>query len=144
MINNELREFVDRVMDAKSITAEDVSYLTGEIFEDLVMTRDTVDVLVALDRVVPSVPAFADYLVATVVDFVVWQGRPTGHVGRGAAQWLVTSLAAGEGPTETARRIAFEIVREAESCDEMLIGFAMARPGQPMQGSAGRRFALAG
>lgn len=143
MINHELREFVDRVMDAKYVSSEDVAYLMGEAFEDLVMTRDTIDVLVALDRAVPSAPVFGDYLVATVVDFVVWQVRPTGHVDRATAHWLLTTLAAGEGPTGTARRIAFEVVREAESCDEALIGFAMARGAEAGRGSAAHRYALA-
>ena len=36
----------------------------------------------------------------------------------------MTTLSAGEGPTPTARRIAAEIVREAEGCDETLRTFA--------------------
>ena len=142
MISNDLREFVDRVMDAGFICADDVGVLTGESFNDLVITRDGIDVLVALERAVPSVPAFADYLVATVVDFVVWQSRPTGIVDRATAHWLMASLAAGEGPTPTARRIAFEIVREAERCDDLLIGFAMARP-TGARGAGVGRLALA-
>jgi hypothetical protein len=95
---------------------------------DIVVTRDIVDVLVALDRAVPqSSPAYADYLVALVVDFAVWENRPTGVIDRDKAHWLVTTLSAGEGPTATAQRIAFEIAREAEHCDEALIAFAFAR-----------------
>ncbi|WP_156323546.1 hypothetical protein [Bosea sp. AAP35] len=100
--------------------------LQRDILNESVLTRDVIDVLVALDRAVPAHgEAFADYLVALVVDFAVWQNRPTGVIDRDKAQWLVTTLSAGEGPTPTARRIAFEIVREAERCDEALIGFAL-------------------
>lgn len=126
MIGHELREFVDRVMDRLVIDAEDVNCLQRDILDEAVVTRDVIDVLVALDRAVPQrCEAFGDYLVALVVDFAVWQNRPTGVIDRDKAHWLVTTLSAGEGPTVTARRIAFEIVREAERCDEALIGFAL-------------------
>lgn len=135
MIDHELREFVDRVMDAHAIHDQDVRMLENDILSDVVMTRDIVDVLVALERAVPETCAmFGDYLVALVVDFAVWQSRPTGFVGRDTAHWLVTTLSAGEGPTPVAQRIAGEIVREAEACDEVLLGFALRK------GAAGQAF----
>jgi hypothetical protein len=129
MIAHEFREFVDNVMDRHEICAEDVKKLQREILQDVVMTRDVIDVLVALERAVAkSCSEFADYLVALAVDYAVWESRPTGVIDRDKAHWLVTTLGAGEGPTDTARRIAFEIVREAERCDEALLAFAMQRP----------------
>lgn len=128
MVGHELREFVDRVMDRLAIDDEDVKILQRDILDDTVLTRDAIDVLIALDRAVPErCEAFGEYLVRLVVDFAVWQNRPTGVIDRDKAHWLVTTLSAGEGPTRTARCIAFEIVREAERCDEMLIGFALAK-----------------
>lgn len=128
MIAREFREFVDNVMDRHEISAEDVKKLQREILQDVVMTRDVIDVLVALERAVPaSCPDYADYLVALTVDYAVWESRPTGVIDRDKAHWLVTTLGAGEGPTPTAIRIAFEIVREAERCDEALVAFAMQR-----------------
>ena len=128
MMDHELREFVDCVMDRGAIGEEDVKMLQRNILSDIVMTRDIVDVLVALDRAVPqSCKAYADYLVAIVVDFAVWENRPTGVIDRDKAHWLVTTLSAGEGPTTTAQRIAAEIVREAEHCDEALLAFAFAK-----------------
>jgi hypothetical protein len=128
MVGHELREFVDRVMDRRAIDEEDVKMLQRNILSDIVVTRDVVDILVALDRAVPqSCAAYADYLVALVVDFAVWENRPTGVIDRDKAHWLVTTLSAGEGPTAAAQRIPFEIAREAEHCDEALIAFAFAR-----------------
>ncbi|GAU84282.1 hypothetical protein [Bosea sp. BIWAKO-01] len=128
MIGHELREFVDRVMEKRAIDDQDTKMLQREILVDSVMTRDVIDVLIALDRAVVATSAsFANYLVTLVVDFAVWESRPTGVIDREKAHWLVTTLSAGEGPTETARRIAFEIVREADRCDEMLIAFAMRK-----------------
>jgi len=128
MMDHELREFVDRVMDRRAINDEDVKMLQRNILGDIVVTRDIIDVLVALDRaVLQSCQAYADYLVALVVDFAVWENRPTGVIDRDKAHWLVTTLSAGEGPTKTAQRIAAEIVREAEHCDETLLAFAFAK-----------------
>lgn len=144
MIGHKLREFVDRVMDHHAIDDEDVKILQRDIFADEVTTRDSVDVLIALERAVPQAcDAFADFLVALVVDFAVWDNRPTGVIDRDKAHWLMTSLAAGEGPTPTARRIAFEIVREAERCDEALIGFAMQKGFAKLAGFDQRRVMLA-
>ena len=108
------------------IDEEDVKMLQRNVIVDGSLSRDVIDVLIALDRAVSeSCSAFADYLVALVVDYAVWESRPTDVIDRDKAHWLVTTLSAGEGPTATARRIAFEIVREAERCDEALIGFAL-------------------
>lgn len=144
MIGHELREFVDRVMDCRAIDDEDVKMLQRDILQDAVMTRDVIDVLVALDRALPeSCTAFADYLVALTVDYAVWESRPTGVIDRDKAHWLVTTLSAGEGPTATAQRIAFEIVREAERCDEALLGFALRRGSQKPRGFSPDRVLLA-
>lgn len=139
MIGHQLREFVDRVMDKGAIDDEDVKMLQRGILDDGVMTREVVDVLVALDRAVSTrCEEFADYLVALIVDHVVWESRPTGLVDRETAQWLVTTLSVGEGPTPTARRIAFEIVREAERCDELLLGFTLNRGAESPRGGIER------
>ena len=144
MIGHELREFVDRVMDCHAIDDEDVKLLQREILQDEPMTRDVIDVLVALDRALPeSCAAFKDYLVALSVDYAVWESRPTGVIDRDKAHWLVTTLSAGDGPTATAQRIAFEIVREAERCDEALLGFALRRGSQKPRGFAQERILLA-
>jgi hypothetical protein len=55
----------------------------------------------------------------------------------------VTTLGAGEGTTPTAHRIAFEIVREAERCDEALLGFALSRGSQAVRSRGQERVLLA-
>jgi hypothetical protein len=128
MIGHELREFVDHVMDRRVIDDEDVRILQREILHEVVLTRDIIDVLVALDRAVADKsPLFADVLLAFCVDFSVWESRPTGKIDRDKAHWLVTTLSAGDGPTPLAQKIAFEVVREAESCDEALVSFALRK-----------------
>jgi hypothetical protein len=144
MITNELREFVDAILDGNKIDDADVNNLARNILGDNVLSHDVIDVLVALDRAVATPNAnWAEFLVATVVDYVVWTSRPTGIVSREMAQWLVATLAVGDGPTANARRIGFEVVREAERCDEILISFAMSRPrAQPAQSLSDSNAAL--
>ncbi|MGL4729293.1 MAG: hypothetical protein ACRCWO_11100 [Bosea sp. (in: a-proteobacteria)] len=126
MMNNALRRFVEDVLDKRQLDENDVKQLNQVVMPDGLASRDEIDVLVALDRAIPGAcEAFGEWLTAMTVDFAVWQSRPTGHVTREQAHWLVATLSVGEGPTATAARIAFEIVREAESCDETLVTFAM-------------------
>ncbi len=144
MIGHELREFVDRVMDCHVIDDEDVKLLQRDILVDGMVTRDVVDILIALDRAVPQIAdSFGDYLVAVVVNFAVWECRPTGVIDRDKAHWLVTTLSAGGGPTATARKIAFELVREAERCDEALLGFALRKGADKAHGFKPERMLLA-
>ena len=144
MISHELREFVDRVMDQNAIDNEDVKMLRRDVLADAVMTREIVDVLVALYLAVSETcTAFIEYLVALTTDYAVWECRPTGVVDRDKAHWLVTTLSAGDGPTATAQRIAFEIVREAERCDEALIGFALCKGSEKSRGFSQQRVLLA-
>lgn len=144
MIGHKLREFVDRVIDQNVIDNDDVKMLQRDILDDSLMTREVIDVLVALDRAVAETcPSFADYLVVLATDFAVWESRPTGLIDRDKANWLVTTLGAGEGPTATAHRIAFEVVREAERCDEAVIAFALCKSAQTPRGSLSERVLLA-
>ncbi len=132
MICSELRDFVDHVMEQREICDADVNKLARDILPDGAGSQDVIDVLVALDRAMATPNAnWSAFLVATVVDFVVWTSRPTGVVNRDLAQWLMASLTVGEGPTSNAMRIAFEVVREAERCDEELISFAMRKASLP-------------
>ena len=128
MIGNDLREFVDQILETHQICDVDVHRLARTILPHGAISHEVIDVLVALDRAVGTPNAnWAEFLVATTVEYVVWTNRPTGIISRDLAQWLITTLSIGEGPTETAMRIAFEVVREADRCDETLISFAMGK-----------------
>jgi hypothetical protein len=130
MISAEMRDFVDVVLEQRSIGEAEVQRLVRDLLVDGAMNHETIDVLLALDRaVLAQHPNWAEFLVATTVDHVVWSSRPTGVVTRDLAQWLVATLTVGEGPTENGMRIAFEVVREADRCDELLITFAMGKAG---------------
>ena len=139
MITPSLRAFVDHVVRAKRITAKDLQRFHREIAADGLASREEADMLVALDRAVRETdPAWADCLTAVTVEFVVWVSRPTGYVDADTARWLIDSLTCGIGPTETARRIAFEVVKEAQQADEALLAFVL-RDGQRSRRSLRRK-----
>ena len=129
MIDHSLDAFVARVTESKRIGIEDVRDLQRNVLPDGFASREQADVLIALDRVVADQdPAWAEFLVGAVVAFAVWVSRPTGYVDADTARWLTASLGCGAGSTEMARRIAFEVVREAEQVDEMLLVFVLRAP----------------
>ena len=126
MINASLQHFCNRILATGTIGLEDVRELGRTVLPDGLTCRDEADMLFGLDRAVQAAdPAFADWLVAAVVDFAVWGERPTGHIDADTAHWLAASLGCGRGPTATGARIAVEVVREAETNDAVLIGFAL-------------------
>lgn len=126
MIKNSLQSFIDRVLESRRISDDDVRLLQRDILPHGLLSQEDADVLIALDRAVATQSSlWADYLIASVVDFVVWGTRPTGHVGGEAAHWLLSSIRAGGGPTANGVRLALEVVREAEHADPSLASFVL-------------------
>jgi hypothetical protein len=126
MIKNSLRAFVERLSESKRVSSQDVKELRRDILSDGIICREEADTLLALDRIVtPADGSWTEFLVSGVVEFAVWTSRPTGYVDADTARWLVAALSAGGGPTENAQRIAFEVVKEAETVDEALLAFVM-------------------
>ena len=68
-------------------------------------------------------PAWTDFVVAAIIDFVVWGERPTGYVERDTADWLVAVLSQ-KGARQLSRRIAREIMKEAQDVDARFAEFA--------------------
>jgi len=129
MIDRSLAAFAARVAERNRIDAEDIHDLQRNVLPEGFASREEADVLIALDRAVADQdPAWADFLVDAVVAFAVWTSRPTGYVDADTARWLTGLLGCGAGVSETARRIAFEVVREAERVDETLLVFVLRAP----------------
>ena len=126
MITSSLRIFTDSTIERGDVSEQDVDILRRDLFADGITSRDEADVLIALDRAIAVKHAsWANFLVGQVVAFTVWTSRPTGKIDAETARWLTTSLSCGQGPTPTAIRIAFEVVREAEQADETLVAFVL-------------------
>ncbi|MCJ2013439.1 hypothetical protein [Methylobacterium sp. J-076] len=120
-----VEQFCNHAVSAGAISPEDLLALKREVTPDGITCREEADLLIALERAVPSSTDFADYLVALVVDYVVWVERSTGYVDRETAGWLAASISGRSGPSPVGARIAQEIVREAQGSAEALTAFAL-------------------
>jgi len=124
MIRVSLRFFASRVLRTKRMDESDRTTLQRIIFSDGVRSRVEAEVLLQLSRAVrPVDPAWADFVVASIVDFAVWGSRPTGAIDPDMADWLIAALSEG-GRDRLTRRIAREIVKEAQNVDPRFAEFA--------------------
>ena len=124
MIRVSLRFFASRVLKTKLMDESDRTTLQRIIFSDGIRSRVEAEVLLQLARAVKPVdPAWADFVVASIVDFAVWGERPTGYVDQNTANWLIAVLSNG-GADKLTRRIAREITREAQNVDRRFADFA--------------------
>src|SRR4051794_31947368 len=112
MINSSLQAFARNVQKAGCISFGDVKRLHRDILPDGISSRAEAELLLTLEQTVSRADrSFADWLVAMVVDFVVWGVRPTGTVDAETAAWLAPFLA-GQRATKTMRRLARELAAE--------------------------------
>jgi hypothetical protein len=81
MVNSSLQAFANNIQRAGRISFGDVQRLQRDILPDGISSREGAELLLTLAQTVGRADcAFGDWLVATVVDFVVWGLRPTGTV----------------------------------------------------------------
>ena len=81
MINSSLHAFANDAQKAGRISFGDVKRLQRDILPDGISSREEAELLLTLEQTVGLADrAFADWLVATMVDFVVWGTRPTGTI----------------------------------------------------------------
>ena len=144
MSNVSLDAFVEKITKNGRINFGDVRRLQRDVLPDGIASREEADVLIALDRDIGRIdPAWTDWLVGSLVDYVVWGERPTGYITADKATWITAALDGGGRATKTARLIAREIAREAHSTDEALVAFAMGAPAMEAAAPAGAMAAFA-
>ncbi len=113
MINSSLQTFANKVQAAGRISFGDVKRLQRDILPDGISSRDEAELLLTLAQTVGRADrAFGDWLVAMMVDFVVWGTRPTGVIDGETASWLAPFLLGQR--TRTMRRLARELAAEAD------------------------------
>jgi hypothetical protein len=123
-MKDQLRDFIDRIIETNHVSDDDVKILQGEILEGGIASRIEVESLLALDRVVDAVESWGTALTKLVVDFVVWKRAPQGVVSNDDAFWLATLLEIS-GPSPNAMSIAYAILDEAGHVDVALLDFIM-------------------
>jgi len=112
-----LSDFASKLRSKNRISFGDVQRLQRNVLPDGIGSREDAELLIDLDREMARTDrAWERWLVATIVDFVVWAERPTGVVDENTAIWLAAALNGGESTrtTKTARLIAREIAEEAQ------------------------------
>jgi hypothetical protein len=127
MINNSLQAFAANARQAGCISFGDVKQLQCDILPDGISSREEAELLLTLDQTVGRTDrTFADWLVAMMVDFVVWGMRPTGIVDANTAAWLAPFLSGSEATIVTCRLVQ-ELTREAEHLDPALLTPPLSR-----------------
>jgi hypothetical protein len=116
MTNTALSAFVAKATAKDRITFGDVRRLQRDVVPDGVMSREEAELLITLDRNVGKADrSWADYLVETIMDYVVWVEEPTGSIDDDTVLWLAEALSSGGALTKNGRRIACEVARERGS-----------------------------
>ncbi|HSP25469.1 MAG TPA: hypothetical protein VLQ65_09855 [Saliniramus sp.] len=125
--NARLEAFAARTRASGRILYGDVCRLQRNVLSNGIETREQVRLLLDLDRAVPRADrAFGEFLVASVVSFVVWGERPTGRVDEDVADWLIDCLCS-ERLTRTGIAIAAEIAEEADNAPPALLALLERR-----------------
>jgi hypothetical protein len=141
MNNRSLSEFVSKALEKNRISFGDVRRLQRNILPDGIGSREEAELLLALDgKAGRRDAAWTRWLLAAIVDFVVWSERPTGVVDEDAADWLASCLRDDRRSKDCARAtlIAREIVEEAQAFEnEALMTLAgLCRRPHRLRGSA--------
>lgn len=125
--NARLEAFAERSRAAGRILYGDVCRLQRNVLSNGIETREQVRLLLELDRSVPRADrAFGEFLVASIVSFVVWAERPTGRVDEDVADWLIDCLCS-ERLTRTGVAIVAEILEEADQSAPALLALLERR-----------------
>jgi hypothetical protein len=116
MTNTALSAFVAKATAKNRITFGDVRRLQRDVLPDGVVSREGAELLITLDRnVVKTDRSWADYVVETIMEFVVWVEEPTGSIDDDTVLWLAEALSSGGVLTKNGRLIAREVARERDT-----------------------------
>jgi hypothetical protein len=124
MLKDQLRDFIDSLIERGHVCDDDVAMLQGEILSEGITSRLEVESLLALDRFVTAVDGWGAVLTRLVAEFVIWKRAPHGVVSNDDAFWLATLLEVS-GPSPNAMAIAYAILDEARHVDVALLDFIM-------------------
>ncbi len=120
------RTIISAMIHGGKLTAQDVAWLRREVFADGEVTREAADELFAVARAgMNNAPEWTEFFVEMITDHVVWQGRPTGVVSDGDAEWLIRR--ADECKTIEALGALVNVLAEAHRAPEWLVAAVKAR-----------------
>ncbi|MFT4097726.1 MAG: hypothetical protein QM651_11420 [Rhodoblastus sp.] len=121
------------------VDADLVRRLRFDLFRGDALTQDEADALFAIERTLrPECPEWRDFFIDSIVDFLIWQQRPSGVLNEAQAEWLVSR--ADSSKTLTAFATLVATLEEAHRTPGW---FAAAVRGRVAKGWAGAEIARA-
>jgi hypothetical protein len=77
----------------RAVNLETVRNLRREVFADGVVSREEADALFDLERAArPEAEEWGEFFVETIVDYLLWQQRPSGVLNEAQAEWLIAQV----------------------------------------------------
>jgi len=141
MSGNALTEFAAAVRKKGRIGKYDIEHLEHEILSDGITSLEEAEILIALDREMPSLHfSWARFFIAAIAEFVVWQWGTAGYIDEAKSKWLVDAFGR-EGASDRGQRTLVRIAQEAECFDEAF--FVSSRPAHQASGSTEQALAHA-
>ncbi len=121
------------------IDADLVRRLRFDLFRGDALTQDEADALFSIERAVrPDCREWRDFFIDAIVDFLLWQQRPSGVLNEAQAEWLMSRA----DSTKTLTAFA-TLVATLEEAHRTPGWFAAAVRGRVAKGWAGAEIARA-
>ena len=77
----------------RAINAETVRKLRYDLFRGDALTQDEAEALFDIERTArPDSEDWVEFFVDTIVDFLLWQQRPSGVLNEAQAEWLLAQV----------------------------------------------------
>jgi hypothetical protein len=111
--------FVTKVTASNRLVVGDLRRLQRDVLPAGPTSRDEIETLLSLDSMGQVDEDWPDYLVETVVQFVLSRSTPPGGVDADTATWLIEALSAVK--PRSAAAVVRAILQEAQHVDEVLL-----------------------
>lgn len=77
------------IQKLQAVNADAVQNLCYDLFRGDAITRDEADALFDIERSRPECEAWSEFFVDTILDYLLWQQRPSGVLNEPKAEWLM-------------------------------------------------------
>jgi hypothetical protein len=111
--------FVTKVTASNRIALGDLRRLRRDVLPSGPTSREEIETLLSLDSIGQVDEDWPDYLVETIVQFVLSSSDPPGCVDTDTAIWLIEALSAAK--PRSAAAVVRAILQEAQQVDEVLL-----------------------
>jgi hypothetical protein len=132
-----LRAFASKARASNRLLYGDLRRLQRDVLPTGAVTREEVEILLALDGMERLDDGWPGYLATTVSEFALSTADPPGVIEGEAAAWLVTSLSGVSA--KTAAAVVRAIAADAQHVNEALLSFVRRGAKRPSPSWSDRR-----